>query len=137
MRRPGRLGLYLRSRRSRDRLHADAHRGVAFYLEKHQLYAEDLVARMHGRRNDDIVSAFFGSELSPEEIHAHGAAKEAHFRDMMKPYLPALLVPGITEFLNRCASVPTGLASNAEPANIDFVLDGAGIRGHFDAIVDG
>ena len=29
------------------------------------------------------------------------------------------------------------MGSNAEPANIDFVLDGAGIRGHFQSIADG
>ncbi len=30
-----------------------------------------------------------------------------------------------------------GLATNAEPANVDFVLDGAGLRGYFRTIIDG
>jgi beta-phosphoglucomutase-like phosphatase (HAD superfamily) len=30
-----------------------------------------------------------------------------------------------------------GLASNAEPANIAFVLDGLGLRRHFQVVVDG
>ena len=32
--------------------------------------------RMYGRRNDEIVRDFFGERLSPEEVAAHGAAKE-------------------------------------------------------------
>jgi HAD superfamily hydrolase (TIGR01509 family) len=32
---------------------------------------------------------------------------------------------------------PTGLATNAERANADFVLDGAGLRRYFRAIADG
>jgi beta-phosphoglucomutase len=59
------------------------------------------------------------------------------FRDMLKPHLVRHLVPGIAEFLDRCKGVPIGLATNAEPANVDFVLDGAGLRTHFHVVVDG
>jgi beta-phosphoglucomutase family hydrolase len=107
------------------------------YLDRHGIVVHDLVARMHGRRNDDIVEMFFGADLSPDQIHAHGAAKEKLFRELMRPRLAEHLVPGILEFLEKHAKVPTGLASNAEPPNIDFVLDGVGIRKHFDVIVDG
>lgn len=107
------------------------------YLDRHGMAADELVARMHGRRNDDIVALFFGSDLTAAQIHEHGAAKEKLFREMMLPRLSEHLVPGVQEFLEKYAAVPTGLASNAEPANIDFVLDGAGLRGHFDVIVDG
>ena len=107
------------------------------YLHRHGVTVDELVARMHGRRNDDIVAMFFGSDLTAGQIHAHGAAKEKLFREMMQPRLSDYLVPGIREFLEKYADVPTALASNAEPLNIDFVLDGAGLRGYFDVIVDG
>jgi HAD superfamily hydrolase (TIGR01509 family) len=107
------------------------------YLGRHNVAADALVARMHGRRNDEIVEVFFGGGLTPVQIHDHGAAKETLFREMMQQRLADHLVPGVVEFLEKHADVPTGLASNAEPANIDFVLDGAGIRRHFDVIVDG
>ena len=107
------------------------------YLDRHGMAVDDLVSRMLGRRNDDIVEMFFGGDLTPEQIHEHGAAKERLFREMMQSRLKEHLVPGIREFLEKYAAVPTGLASNAEPLNIDFVLDGAGIRQHFDVIVDG
>lgn len=98
---------------------------------------QDVERRMHGRRNDDIVLAFFGAELMPEEVFAHGAAKEELFREMTGAGLLSHLVPGIVEFLERHTASPKAVASNAEPANIDFILDGAHIRNHFRAIVDG
>ncbi len=107
------------------------------YLNRYKLEADDLATRMHGRRNDDIVRAFFGADLDAKEVHGHGAAKEALFRELMAPSLKKHLVPGVTSFLDRCADTPTGLASNAEPANIEFVLAGAGIAEHFDVVVDG
>jgi beta-phosphoglucomutase len=33
--------------------------------------------------------------------------------------------------------VPLAVGTNAEPANVDFTLDGAGVRQYFRAIVDG
>ncbi len=115
-------------------LHTDAWR---IYLERQGIFSDDIARQMHGRRNDEIVSALFGAHLTPAEVFQHGAAKEALFRELMTPQLELQLVPGVVPFLRRCADVPTALGSNAEPKNIDFVLDGAGIRASFDAIVDG
>jgi HAD superfamily hydrolase (TIGR01509 family) len=115
-------------------MHTEAWR---IYLRRHDIPDDELVRRMHGRRNDDIVVEFFGNHLPADVVFHHGAAKEALFREMMGPYLAEHLVPGVLQFLDRHANVPTGLASNAEPANIEFVLDGARIRKHFDVIIDG
>ncbi len=89
-----------------------------------------------GRRNDDIVRDLLGDGLSPEQIAAHGAAKEALYRRLMRPLLPRRLVPGVADFLRR-TRLPAGLASNAERANVDFVLDQAGLRPYFRVILDG
>jgi beta-phosphoglucomutase len=107
------------------------------YLKSLGIRIGDVDSRMHGRRNDDIVAEFISGELSPREIFEHGAAKEALFREMMRPHLVRHLVPGIVEFLDRCNGVPIGLATNAEPANADFVLDGASLRPYFQVVVDG
>ncbi len=115
-------------------VHAEARR---VYLEGLGIECEGIEPRMHGLRNDEIVADFIAANLTPEEIFGHGAAKEQLYRDLMKPRLMAHLVPGVVEFLRSCAGLPVGLASNAEPANIDFVLDGAGLRQWFQVIVDG
>ena len=103
---------------------------------------EAMEQRMYGKRNDEIVRDFFGSDLDPARVAAHGAAKESLYREMMASRLSESLVGGVTDFLQRGAGAPTGLATNAEPANVDFVLDGVRVgntplRSCFRAVVDG
>lgn len=107
------------------------------YLDRHGIDSADLPARMHGARNDALVRALFGEHLEDAEVFAHGAAKEALFRDRLAATLGERLVPGIGEFLGHHLTRPKAVGSNAEMANIAQVLDGAGLRGHFRAIVDG
>ena len=97
----------------------------------------ELADRMYGRRNDEIVRDLIGRDLSPEEVFAHGAAKEALYREVMKAQLPGRLVPGVREFLDSHSGVPTGVATNAEPANAEFILEEAGLRGYFPVVVNG
>ncbi len=96
-----------------------------------------MLGRMYGRRNDDIVRDFFGGQLTMEEIGARGAEKEALYRRMMQDQLDRRLVTGIRPFLEKFNDAPIGLATNAEPANTEFVLDGAGLRRHFRVVIDG
>lgn len=107
------------------------------YLRRLGIPGDRLVERMHGRRNDEIVRDLFGGSLASEEVFAHGAAKERLYRELMAPRLAAHLVPGVAAFLGRHPEAPKGVASNAEPANIDFVLEGAGLGAHFPVRVSG
>jgi beta-phosphoglucomutase len=47
------------------------------------------------------------------------------------------LVPGVREFLERHRRLPMGLATNAEPANAEFLLEAAGLAAYFRVVVDG
>ena len=96
-----------------------------------------LPERMYGRRNDEIVRDFFGPGLTAAEVAAHGAAKEELYRRLLAPRLAETLVPGVREFLQRHAGEPVGLATNAEPANVDFILDRGALRAYFRVVVDG
>lgn len=107
------------------------------YLEQLGVSRQDVATQMHGRRNDEIVREFLGPDVPAEVIFEHGAAKERLFREMMGAKLTATMVPGIAEFLSRTENVPVALATNAEPANVSFVLDGIGLRRWFRAVVDG
>ena len=107
------------------------------YLESAGIPPDHLEARMHGRRNDEIVRDFFGAHTDPLAVFEHGAAKERLFREMMLPHLREHLVPGAAAFLARARNAPIALATNGEPANVNFVLDGAGLRPYFRAVVDG
>jgi beta-phosphoglucomutase len=107
------------------------------YLEPFGIDSARIQERMHGKRNDEIVRELFGAGLSEEELFRHGAAKEALYREMIAPHLESLLVPGIREFLAAYEGIPIGLASNAEPANVECILENAGLKNRFRVIVDG
>ena len=98
---------------------------------------EEMHHRMYGKRNDDIVRDFFGPHLPDEEVASMGAAKEALYRDLIADRIEDLLVPGLRAFLDELEGAPMAVASNAEPANVDFLLDRAGLRRFFRAVVDG
>lgn len=109
------------------------------YLERLGISDGDLMNRMLGKRNDQIVRALFGDQLPEEEVVRHGAAKELLYRDLMDPVFEQFVVPGVREFVLKASRhrIPLGLATNAEPANVEFVLRRTGLNGMFASIVDG
>jgi beta-phosphoglucomutase family hydrolase len=96
-----------------------------------------MLERMYGRRNDQIVRDFFGEDLPAGEVAARGAAKEELYRELLASRIEEVLVPGLRPFLDRYRGAPLAVASNAEPENVAFVLDRAGLRGYFRVVVDG
>jgi beta-phosphoglucomutase len=116
-------------------LHSEA---WAAFNRRHGVETTDaMLERMYGRRNDQIVRDFFGEGLADEEVAAHGAAKEEIYREMLGSRIEQTLVPGLRPFLDLYRGAPMALASNAEPENVNFVLDRAGLRPYFRVIVDG
>jgi beta-phosphoglucomutase len=114
--------------------------------------SEEMQERMYGKRNDEIVRDFFGEGLSQEQVLAHGAEKEKLYREMMAPRLQQSLVPGVTRLLQQrilqqsnlqqSSGTPVGLATNAERANVDFLLNRVRVcdrplRSCFQVVVDG
>jgi len=92
-------------------------------------------SQLFGRHNRDIVRDLFGPGLSLEEIDYHGAAKEALYRERLKPVLLQHLVPGVVEFLRGQAGRPMAVASNAERANVEAVLGPSGLGGLFRVVL--
>lgn len=109
------------------------------YLERLGLRDDNLMARMLGKRNDEIVRALLGDGLSEDEVFEHGAAKEQLYRDLMDPVFDQHVVAGVREFVRRASNrqIPLGLATNAEPRNVEFVLGRSGLVGKFQSVVDG
>lgn len=107
------------------------------YLHRNGIDSEGIETRMHGKRNDEIVRELFGDSLTAEEVFVHGAAKEALWRTVMGSRLGDAVLPGLYDFLQGRRGTPMAIASNAEPANVDFVLDGLALRGYFPVVIDG
>ncbi len=109
----------------------------AYNLSQGVVTTPEMQERMYGKRNDEIVRDFLGAHLTDAEVFAHGAAKERMYRELIGPMLPGALVPGLREFLERHQDLPIGCATNAEPANLEYVLQVAGIANLFRVMVDG
>ena len=96
-----------------------------------------MLERMYGKRNDEIIGDYFGDGLGLEEVAARSRAKEELYREMAGSRIEQMLLPGLRAFLDRYRAVPMAVASNAEPENVAFVLDRAGLRPYFRVVVDG
>ncbi|PWU11566.1 MAG: HAD family phosphatase [Terriglobia bacterium] len=92
---------------------------------------------MYGKRNDEIIREYFGPDLPAEEVAARGAAKERLYREMIAGHLEEMLVPGVRVFLELHRADPMAVATNAEPQNLDFLLDHAGLWPYFRVVMDG
>jgi len=110
---------------------------VAFNRRHGLETTEAMLHRMYGKRNDQIIRDFFGEHLPEAEVLARGRAKEELYREMVAERLETMLVPGLREFLERYRHLPLAVASNAEPENVEFVLEKSGLRHYFRVVVDG
>jgi HAD superfamily hydrolase (TIGR01509 family) len=88
-----------------------------------------------GRTTRDILIQVFGDGLSDAEIEDLTDQKESLYRQL---YLPDLVpLPGLLDFLerSRLLGIPLAVASSAHKPNIDYTLDGLGIRAYFKEII--
>jgi beta-phosphoglucomutase len=111
-------------------------RAWELYLRRSGIDPAGIEPRMLGQHNSAIVRDFFGEGLSELEIARHGSAKEVLYRELMAGNCTKYLVDGIVDFLEMYADWPKAVASNAERANVEFVLDGCHLRDHFLAVLD-
>ncbi len=93
-------------------------------------------AQLQGLANADIAGRLLPT-LSFEDAMAVLDRKEAGFRDLARTALEP--VPGLFDLLNwaKANGVPLAAVTNAPRANADLILDGLGIRHHFNAVVIG
>jgi HAD superfamily hydrolase (TIGR01509 family) len=108
------------------------------YLAEHDIEVPYIESRMLGKHNDRIVREFFSDHnMTDAAVALHGSRKEALYRELMEPVFVERLVPGVLAFVRRNAGTPMGVVSNAESANVEFVLHLAGIEDCFSAVLNG
>lgn len=78
----------------------------------------------------------FGGPLPPDRLAALMAEMSEIYRGLCRPHLAAR--EGAIEFLEgaTAAGIPCALVTGGPVTNVDFVVDGLKIRGHFACIVD-
>ena len=107
------------------------------------------LARRHGGRMTETEAVslmgapgrvyaerMFGGPVPPDRLAALMAEMSAIYQDLCRPYLTAR--DGAIEFLKGAvaAGIPCALVTGGPRANVDFVLDGLGIREYFACIID-
>src|SRR6478735_8426010 len=88
----------------------------------------------HGT-NEELLERIFPGRFSDEEKKRMSFEKEEAYQQAFRPQLA--LINGLPDFLNSAKEngIQMAIGSAAILFNIDFVLDGLGIRPYFNAIV--
>lgn len=86
-------------------------------------------------KNDELLERIFPGRFSAEEKKKMSYDKETAYQAAFRPSLK--LINGLHAFLHKAyeKNIPMAIGSAAIMYNIDFVLDGLGIRHYFKAIV--
>lgn len=97
---------------------------------------EDEVVAWMGAPGRDYIARMFDEPPEPERAEALLREKEAIYRELYRPNLAPR--EGLVEFLEgaRKAGIVCAVTTGGSKANIDFVMDGLGIRGYFSCLVD-
>lgn len=97
--------------------------------------SEEEMHRQNKGLATEILRRVLGSQLSDEEVLDLRERKEALYRDRYRAEMRP--IAGFRQFLDeaRRLGVPMALATAAGYTNIEFVLDGLGIRSYFDVVV--
>ena len=101
-------------------------------LTKEVFYME-----LNGMNSKDTFEWFYKKEMTRAEVEVLEEEKELLYRGFYAEHRkPA---EGLLDFLQelRAKGIKTALATSAGPGNIDFIVDGLGIRDQFDAIIGG
>ncbi len=98
------------------------------------LSLETMKAECYGK-NNELLERIFPGRFSKEEMDRMSLEKEEAYQQAFRPQLK--LIEGLYEFLEAAheAEIKQAIGSAAIMFNIDFVLDGTGIRKFIDAIV--
>lgn len=98
-----------------------------------EMNAHDFLVKTAGRTNREILPKIFGA-ISDEKIVELGNRKESLYQELFLPNRKA--VEGAIEFLEAAQTlgVKMAVATAAPVANVEYVLDGLGLRKFFGAV---
>lgn len=100
-----------------------------------KLTFEEVAKEMYGKNVELLIRIFGEGYFSSEEMERMSIEKEKKYQALYQPNLKAL--PGLETFLLKAQQngIKMGIGSAAILFNINFVVDGLGIRHYFDSIV--
>jgi beta-phosphoglucomutase len=98
---------------------------------------EKQFAATFGRTSREIIAAWWGEELTEEEIRKLDDRKEAAYRQILANDFPAM--PGVRALIERLhnAGMALAIGSSGPPENIEVILDHLQAQSLFQAVVSG
>ena len=119
----------------------NAHYHVQAWLEFARTHGGSLTERQviewMGAPARDYVRRIFGRpDMSDAEAEPYAAEKETLYREIFRPHLKA--PEGLVRLLDyaRARGIVCAVATGGSRTNVDFVLNGLGLRDRFAAVVD-
>jgi len=99
-----------------------------------EISMERMKAECYGK-NDEILERICPGRFTQEEKERMSMEKEMQYQKEFRPSLK--LIKGLDGFLKRSekAGIKMAIGSAAIMFNVDFVIDGLGIRHYFDALI--
>ena len=119
---------------------------AAYHIQAFEIFCErygvtgwrEKLNTAFGMGNDDIMRLILPEEVIRDKgFDALSDEKEAIYREIYRPVMRP--VAGLTDLLEllRKAGIRCAVGSSGCKDNVDFVLDGCGIRSYFDVQVNG
>ncbi|MFM1912376.1 MAG: hypothetical protein RIR51_214 [Bacteroidota bacterium] len=109
------------------------------FCERHgfNLSRELFFNEMNGLNAKSSFEYLFKKSLTKEEVRIFEDEKEEIYREYYKDHIQA--AEGLLDFIDlaKKEGIKIALATSAGQGNIDFTIDGLGIRDKFDAIIGG
>lgn len=111
---------------------------VAYSRELGNELSPERITQLLGLTNEGYLTAVFGRKPTVEEVEAAIERKEALYRELIKPDLRKAMTTGLIDFLRQAErdGIPCAIVTGGPPANVDFVVDGLGIRQYFVSVID-
>ena len=109
---------------------------IAFAREYGRELTEEEIKRRLGFNNREYMRFVLSRDPTELEVRDATERKEALYREIYAPFIqvpPGLLV--LLQAFQR-ADIACAVATSAPSANVDFVLDGLGLRPYFKEVVD-
>jgi beta-phosphoglucomutase len=108
------------------------------FCKKHKKHisSDEFRNNVFGGNNPDHLRYIFGNEINNDLIEKYSLEKESIYRDLYNGNTRP--VNGLIDFLHLLKEkhIPTAIATSAERANVDFILNAIDCTGLFDVIVD-
>ncbi|HVB02951.1 MAG TPA: HAD family phosphatase [Chitinophagaceae bacterium] len=100
------------------------------------LSVEEYQQKISGRVNKDILRYLSNSQLTDEKIQELSDRKEQIYRELYLPHIAPL--KGFLSLIKelKTARIKMGIATSAQPVNIEFAMNLLELHPYFDVLVD-